>query len=1404
MAASRLEFRILGPLVVRVDGTSVPIGGPKQRALLALLLLSGNRVVSRDRLIAELFTEQTLNSADHALRNHVSRLRKVLAPAVADEPRLVARTPGYLLRVEPGELDLERFERLVAEARESRATDDALAAAESLRAAERLWEGRPLADLEFEPFTRVEVERLEELRLAVVEERIDAELALGRQLALVPELEALAAQHPYRERFPAQLMLALYRSGRQAEGLEVYRKTRALLSDELGLEPSVELQELERSILVQDPALAPAGASRAHARGELRDVCPFKGLAPFEPADAEFFCGRERLVAELAARLVDAPLLAIVGPSGSGKSSLLRAGLLPALTWEHALFRPADASPTDVVEAVEHAVPGGRIVLAVDQFEELFSPAITEETRRAFVDALVDAAWDPERRALILIALRADFFGQLAPYVELADLVGPNHALLGPMSTSELRRAIEGPAERTGLAVEPALVDQLVDDVAGEAGGLPLLSTALRDLWHERDGRALTVAAYERTGGVRGAVARYAEAAFGSLDDADRKVARRILLRLVEGGDGEAWRRRRVTREELDAEHERRVAKVLAVLVERRLLVADRGTVELVHESLIDHWPRFADWLEEDAHVQRVHAHLAQAASEWHARGREPGELYRGARLAAALEWADASADDAGVNRLEREFLEESRAAFARANRRVRALLAVAVALLVAALVAGAVALAARGSAKRQATAAIAQRLGAQALVEPRLDRALLLAREGSDLDDSLATRSNLLAALLRSPAALAVLHGGGERVLDDALSADGRTLAARGDNGSVAFFDTRTLREVGPRFTSSDQISNFGGLVRPVRALAFSPDSRTLAVGDSDGIHARVFLVDRRTHRARATATSPDNAVTADVTFAPDGRTLVTGEVVSGATSPPDQVLVLRRAADGRPLRRSRPIPGGRLVGFTRDGRFLLVTSGDRRSLLLDSRTFRPVRTFPVSGAAALSPSGDRAAVGRDDGSIIVLDLGTGQRRPMARRAGGRIAALGFSADGELLATTGDDGAVDVWDVGGARLRERFEGHAGAANGPLFSADGATLYSGSSDGSVIVWDVRGDRRLGQPFRFSPVAAAGIGSDAPADDASTAVAVSPDGSLFATSPAPGRTTLWRASDRSVVATLRGPLGVIDSLAFSRDGRLIAATGEAPETVVWNVASRKVVRRLGPAGERGASGVAISPDGRLVATAGVDGMMRVYELAAGREMATEQVQGSLQDVDFSPDGRRLAAAGLGGDIVVWNVRRRASERTISHGELILAIRFAPDGKTIATGDLRGNVDFWDASSGRRVGHTLGGHNALVLSVSFDPTGARLATTSGDGNFRLWDVASGKLIGSPLPGADTGGWGLLFPDGKYLVGVFGSGTGAVWNVDRDDWAAYACRVANRNLTQREWRDLVPERPYRAVCS
>jgi DNA-binding SARP family transcriptional activator len=250
-----MEFLILGPLEVRSNGHSLPLGGPKQRAVLALLLLGANRVVSREHLIAELWPDAPGRDSEHALRLQISRLRKALSAAGDGEDRVVTRAPGYSLRVEPGELDLERYERLVAAGRAALEARDAESAVARLRQAESLWRGRPLADLEFEPFARLDVERLEERRLAALEERIEAEVAAGRHRELVPELEGLIAEHPLRERLRAQLMRALYASSRQAEALAVYTDTRRLLVDELGIEPSAPLRELERQILNQDAGL---------------------------------------------------------------------------------------------------------------------------------------------------------------------------------------------------------------------------------------------------------------------------------------------------------------------------------------------------------------------------------------------------------------------------------------------------------------------------------------------------------------------------------------------------------------------------------------------------------------------------------------------------------------------------------------------------------------------------------------------------------------------------------------------------------------------------------------------------------------------------------------------------------------------------------------------------------------------------------------------------------------------------------------------------------------------------------------------------------------------------------------------------------------------------------------------
>jgi len=1049
--------------------------------------------------------------------------------------------------------------------------------------------------------------------------------------------------------------------------------------------------------------------------------------------------------------------------------------LLPALDPDHLLVRPGEPQPVD----------GTAHVFAVDQFEELFAPELSEGQRASFVTALVERAWDPERRSLVIIALRADFFVQLARYPELADLVGPNHVLLGPMSTSELRRTIEGPSGRVGLEVEPELVDTLVDEVAGEAGGLPLLSTALVDLWEERDGRRLTLAAYARSGGVRGAVARHAEAAFRSLEGDDQVVARRVLLRLV-GGE-EALTRRRTTRAELDADEDERVSHVLSVLIERRLLVADGDSVELIHETLLQHWPRLRTWLDEDNQGRVLQLRLAQAAAEWQESGREAGALYRGARLATAVEWAESVGGT--LNRLERDFLQESRRSSVRANRRLRTLLAAALVLLAAALAAGGVALVARSSADQQATSATAGRLGAQALIQPPLDLSLLLAREAVNIDDSLATRGYLLAALLRAPAAIAIAREGGGSVFDEALSPDSRTLAVRGDDGKVVFFDAHTMERSGGVPLPENQISFFG-VSSPRHALAYSPDGKTLAVGSTDGHHAIVHLVSGGAAKPRVTVSSP-NATIPDIAFSSDGRTLATGEMRSGSENPKREIIVLRNARTGAAETRSHAIVNGRLVGYTSDGRYLLVTTGERASELLDPRTLEKLKTLQLGGPASLSPLGSLAAFGHTDGSVTFLDLATGKRTTPSERTGSNVDSLSFSADGRTLATGDDDGTIGIWNVRARALRDVYSGQSAEVNAATFSPDGRTLYSGSYDGSVLAWDVSGTRRLATPFPITRNS-----------DSRWASAVSPHRSLFAVSPGPNQIELWSAATLAVVRRLRGPFGDTSDIRFSPDGRLLAVAGTT-HALVWNARTRKLLRAF-PAGG-GSNTVAFSPDGRVLAVEGQPAnAIKLYDLRTGHQMVElPKRDGTPQDIDFSPDGKLLASATLAGDTDLWDVATGKSLAQLPNASPYdSAVSFSPDGTLLAVGDTSGNVVIWDVGKRRPVGSPLAGENSSVRSVDFDPSGRMLVTMSDDGNLRLWDVATQELIGAPIPVSDGGGSAEFFPDGTHVLANFGP-AGVVWNVDPVAWEAQACRVAHRELTREEWSAFLGQRRYRPVC-
>jgi DNA-binding SARP family transcriptional activator/energy-coupling factor transporter ATP-binding protein EcfA2 len=807
------EIRILGPVELWRDGEPVHIGGPRQRALLVLLAFRANEVVSSERLLVELFGADASARSANAVQAAVSRLRQLLAPGA-----LETRDGGYVLHVDVEQLDSALFERLLAEGRAQLAGGDAAAAASTLRDALSLWRGPPLGDLAAPESAQTDARRLDELRMVGVMDRIRAELELGAAQQLVPELESLVAENPLQERLRGQLMLALYRCGRQADALAVYRDTRLLLREELGLEPSRALQELERAILRQDEELEPAAAA-----AEPVVLCPFKGLAAFTTGDAAYYFGRERIVDEVIARLVDQPFVGLVGSSGSGKSSLLQAGVLAALAagalpgstaWRRELVRPGTHPLSALPDAVD--------LLAVDQLEEAFTICRDEDERAAFFAELVRRAHDS---TLVLVALRGDFYGRCAAYPEFASLLSSNHVLLGAMQRDELAHAIEGPAERAGLEAERELVDLVVGDVAGEPGALPLLSTTLVELWRRRSGRILTAASYRESGGVRGAVARLAEHAFAQLDEGEQRAARVVLLRLADEEDG-AIVRRRVPIEELDAATDDDVARAVGVLTEARLLTVAEGTVEVSHESLLTEWPRLRGWLDDDRAGRRLRAHLATSAREWEGRGREPGDLYRGPRLAAALDWsADHSAE---LNAVEREFLDAARsesereaAEQRRRNRRLRASLVGAVVLLALAVVAGVVALAQRHNADRQATAALARQVGAEAVSEPRVDLAMLLARQAVQLNASTQTEGTLLATLLRSPSVIGTMaYPFGARPQRLSLSPDGRSLAVSDNQGTVRVYDTATRRV-------RKTIHNFG-FTMPV---AFTPDGR-YAVG--------------------------------------------------------------------------------------------------------------------------------------------------------------------------------------------------------------------------------------------------------------------------------------------------------------------------------------------------------------------------------------------------------------------------------------------------------------------------------------------------------------------------------------------------------------------------------------------
>ncbi len=1450
------QFRVLGPLEVSHDGVPVRLGGERQRALLALLVTRANALVTTERLIEHLFGGEASAGAANAVHVAVSRLRRALR--CGDDGLLVTRPGGYVLSVAPDQLDAVRFERLLDAGRQAASAGDPTAGSVRLREALALWRGPALADLARMEFIAPEARRLDELRLLALMERIDADLALGRHAELVPELEALVAAEPLRERLRQQQMLALYRTDRRADALEVYRETSTLLREELGLEPTRALQDLEGMVLRQDVSLGGDRPDVEPPPAPDRLVCPFKGLASFDTGDAAYFCGRDRVVSELVARAAESTLVGILGPSGIGKSSLLRAGLLPALQagalpgsagWRQVLLRPG-SHPCDELdralggagldETLQRLRPNQGIVIAVDQLEEVFTLGAGDADRTRFLDRLAAAAREPERRVLVLCALRADFYGRLGAHARFAELLSHSHALVGPMDRGELAEAIEGPAARGGLAIEHTLVDALVADVADEPGGLPLLSTALLELWRAREGHTLRFDAYRRSGGVRGAVGRLAEAAYGQLSEPERRAARNVMLRLVAGEEG-ALARRRVPLAELQRVTDGQ--RVLDTLIDARLITVGDGNVEISHEALVREWPRYRAWLDEDQLGRRIHAHLIAAAREWERGGRDSGELYRGARLTNALDWTGRNRE--WLNPVERAFIDTSRlearrdALRLRAHRRrLRNLAIAAGALLVVAIGAAAFALVKQGSANdaaraaaADARAALGRQLGTEAVSEPSLDLAMLLAREAVTLNRSEQTEGSLLTTLLRTPAVMrsfALAPGTPDRL---ALTPDGRTLAVGdADAGTIHFYDPAS------RAATARPLTDFSGDQAPVYSadgtLLVYPTEQAggqrLDVRDAPTLALRRQLTFDAGYQSESTADIPGGSLAVD----PGGQFALYGYWALDASGHPGAAYVDRWSLPGGRLNATVRIGAGPLVALrlTDDGRQLVTVSAGTVSVF-DTLTLKRLRTVdlpPGAGTpsvAAISPDGRRVVLGGHGGTVWFQDTGTGAAREGAGTHHAAVAAAFFGPTGEAATTVGNDNTVIVWDAGSAKPVQELSGPTGQVQSAAASPDGTTLYTSSLNGDVLAWDLTGARQFGRRAALGPGlrCCSALGPQVPP------LATSPDGSEFTARLGDSTVGVFSTRTMDRRATFRvAAAGGITALAWSPTAPVIAVAGHAGFVQLWNVSGTPRPAQtmlglhalLGP--PEAIQSLAFSPDGSLLAasdrnetqptvdtpalpaaflatwrtdTGALVGPPRALEVGAGT--------GRSDELAFSPDGSLLAAGVPDGRVLILDTASGATTQTLSPPSGATSVAFAPNG-TLATGTGAGTVALFNPSTGRPLAPALIAASAPITSIAFEPGGRRFVTAGyRDGSVKLWFGSTLQQEGPALP-TDAGTATVAFAArGHGLLDVQDTGRAFSWPTALSAWAARACQVAGRNFTREEWIRLVAQPRYAPVC-
>ncbi|RZQ60955.1 hypothetical protein [Amycolatopsis suaedae] len=1128
--------------------------------------------------------------------------------------------------------------------------------------------------------------------------------------------------------------------------------------------------------------------------------CPYPGLASFQPGDAEWFHGRENAVAELLTRLAERPggPLVLVGASGAGKSSLLRAGLLPALAagdlpaadsahWPRLVLTPGATPVTELaarvatlagVPAVAAAgqlreSPAGfgaltrqaalarggdraRLVIVVDQFEELFTQCADAGERLAFATALAHAG-----PAVVVLAVRADFYEQCTRLEPLVPALREQY-VLGPMTPAELRRVVTEPATTAGLTVETGLADRLLADLGVrdgadyDPGALPLLAHALLATWRNRSGNTLTARGYAETGGIDNAVAATAERIFAALDDPGREALRRTLLRMVTVVDGGVVRRR-AGRDEVDT-------AVLAPLVDARLVTAGQDGAQLSHEALLTAWPRLRGWVERDRQGLLVRQQLDEAARYWAGTNRDESALYRGVRLASAQDWAEGRTD---LSSVERDFLRASERAQQRSTRRLRGLVAGLAVLLVAALTAGVVALVARDDAERDRRAALSRQLAAESLLNTDADpgesmRKALAAWQAAPTAEA---RGALLSAgTLAAPAAF---DSGLKTAYSLDLSPDGRLAAVGGADGKVVVWDVRAGRPLP---------AGFAGHTEPVSDTEFSPDGTLLATASAEADGVRIWEIPS----GRLVRTLPG---VFQLAWRPDGR-----EIAAIGLDRGYPVI----GWDPRSGQETRRLPGDGAVvhdlGFSGDSARLAVARAGRTVELwrtADATLVTRLAEHPAEGGmrVAFGP-GLLATSSQGDTLIRLWDSETGRREDPVRMGGGfGPVALAFSADGlRLFAGTGAE--VQRWDMASRQRLGNYPWDSGPITDLAVSSDATTVAVATTTGTVTRWQ-RNTSWYSRPT-------GSVISIAFAPDGKTVTASDGDRAVHTWDPDTGRAAGPPSAGDSITTTVR----------YGPDGTRVTALQDG--TVEVTAPDGGPPRRHPLPGRQLRTDMALSPDGRLIAvisglpvTAGDetpdDYRIHILETATLTERTTIELgPESAHSVVFSPDGANLvattasaadAAGGFAttGTLRNWRTADFTETWSVPTGpELMTGLAVSPDGTLLATAGGNRQIQLRDPADGRVLRDLGARHPSTIRDLAFSPDGSTLASgATDDATVRLWNVADGSLQANATGLLGAPNDVVFSPDGSLLAAGGQDTDVAVWRVRPDRAVEDICR-------------------------